>query len=203
MNNAKTYWKSIRKLQYLMNPQLQIPCVRTSIKNAGNAGKTQSNRSILPIQAARPSALLSQSIVEIEFVVQWGTLNFAFLLFTTLSPILNTRSISSAGYHYAERISCKTIETWKLQSVVSAPLENVSAPGADPGGRLGRSTPWKPTKVTLFTIILYNLKSSSCNIGQFCRPLFWHSSVVKFTSLSYIAKLLWDLTTKYCWNRPA
>jgi len=36
--------------------------------------------------------------------------------------------VSSAGCHYSERISCKITETWKLQSVVLPPLENVSTP---------------------------------------------------------------------------
>jgi len=54
MTNAKIYWKNIRKLQYLINPQYQIPCVRISMKNVGNAGKTQSNRLTLPTKAGRP-----------------------------------------------------------------------------------------------------------------------------------------------------
>ena len=37
-------------------------------------------------------------------------------------------SISSGECHHAERISCKMTDTWKLQSVVSPPLENVSTP---------------------------------------------------------------------------
>jgi len=90
--------------------------------------------------------------------------------------------ISSAGSHYAERISCKITETLNFQSVVSAPLENVSAPGADPGGRLGRSASLKPTKATLFIIILYDLRNKIRNIRLFCRPLFWHSSAVRLTS---------------------
>jgi len=36
--------------------------------------------------------------------------------------------ISSAGCHHAECISSKISVTWKLQSVVSLPLENVSKP---------------------------------------------------------------------------
>jgi len=35
---------------------------------------------------------------------------------------------SSAGGHHAERISCKVTWSWKLQYVISSPLENVAAP---------------------------------------------------------------------------
>jgi len=48
--------------------------------------------------------------------------------------------------------------------------------------RLGRSPPLKPTKVTLFTMILYNTENSIRDIRPFCRPLFCHSSVAKHTS---------------------
>ena len=44
----------IRKLQYLINPQHQIPCIRISMNNVGNTGKTQSNSLTLPTQAGRP-----------------------------------------------------------------------------------------------------------------------------------------------------
>jgi len=72
--------------------------------------------------------------------------------------------------------------------------------GADPGtGRLGRSPSLKPTKITLFTMILHNSEnniskpnpSKSLVMFQFptvrdlrtlCRTLFYHSSVVKYTS---------------------
>jgi len=69
----------------------------------------------------------------------------------------------------------------------------------DQGGRLGRSPPLKLTKVTLFTMILYNARNnmskpipnkslvifelSHCSrIRSFCRPLFCHSSVVEYNS---------------------
>jgi len=42
--------------------------------------------------------------------------------------------------------------------------------------------PLKPTKVTSFTTILYNLKNSIRDMKPFCRPLFCHSSVVDYTS---------------------
>ena len=57
--------------------------------------------------------------------------------------------------------------------------------GLWPRGRSsgGRSLPLKPTKVTLFKIILCNSKNSVCDIRWFCRPLFYHSNVVKCTSI--------------------
>jgi len=76
-----------------------------------------------------------------------------------------------------------------------APISN-----GGPGTR-GRSLPLKPTKVTLLNIILYNLENNilkpipNISFGQcsiylfvrdmrpFCRPLFCHSSVVKYVSL--------------------
>ena len=50
-------------------------------------------------------------------------------------------------------------------------------------GRLG----WSPSflnlaKVTFFTMILYNSENSIRNIRSLCRPLFCHSSVVKYTA---------------------
>ena len=53
--------------------------------------------------------------------------------------------------------------------------------------RLG-TTALKLSKVTLFTMVLYNLENSIHDIRPFGRPLFCHSSVVKYSS---------DLTTKY------
>jgi len=74
--------------------------------------------------------------------------------------------------------------------------------GADPGG-LGRSPPLKPTKVTLFAMIFHNAEINIRDVRSFCRPLFCYSSVIEvyFFPLT-IAKALWDLTTKYYWNRP-
>jgi len=42
--------------------------------------------------------------------------------------------------------------------------------------------PLNPTKVSLFTMILYNSENNIRDIRPFCRPLFCHSSVVKYTS---------------------
>jgi len=55
---------------------------------------------------------------------------------------------------------------------------------ADPEGRLRRSpSPLKSTKLTLLTkIFCYLANNSIPDIRQFCRPLFCHSSVVKYTS---------------------
>jgi len=50
---------------------------------------------------------------------------------------------------------------------------------ADPGGAI---SPLKPKKVTFFTMILYNSENNLCDSRPFCRPLFCHNSVVKYTS---------------------
>jgi len=76
--------------------------------------------------------------------------------------------------------------------------------GSDPGGgRLGRSLPLAPKNVTLFTMFFYNSENSIRDIRLFCRPLFCHSSVVKYTSSLLQQRSRYDawLTTKYCWNR--
>jgi len=54
-------------------------------------------------------------------------------------------------------------------------------PYSTSGEQLGRSFPLKPTKVTLFTMILYNSETNVGAIRPFCHPLFCHSSVVKYT----------------------
>jgi len=48
------------------------------------------------------------------------------------------------------------------------------------GGR--RSPSLKPSKVTLFTMILNDSENSICDIRPFCHPLFYHSSVAKSAS---------------------
>jgi len=46
--------------------------------------------------------------------------------------------------------------------------------GSDQGGSRGRAiVPQKPTKVNLFTMILYNSENSICDIKPFSRPLFF------------------------------
>jgi len=49
-------------------------------------------------------------------------------------------------------------------------------------GWLGRSPPPKPTQVTLFTMVFYNLENSIGDIEPFCCPLFCHNSVAKYPS---------------------
>jgi len=62
-------------------------------------------------------------------------------------------------------------------------MENSAYARVDPGGgAIGAIAPLKPTKATFFTIILYNSATSICDIKPFCRPLFCHSSVKKYTS---------------------
>jgi len=71
-----------------------------------------------------------------------------------------------------------------IASTCSANLYDTSRhkPGADPGavGNWGDRS-LKPTKVTLFTIILYNSENNICDARPFCRPLFCHRSAVKYT----------------------
>ena len=56
-------------------------------------------------------------------------------------------------------------------------------PAAYPSiGAIGAISPLKPTKVNLFTMILYNSQNSIRYIRPCCRPLFCHGSVVKCTS---------------------
>jgi len=52
------------------------------------------------------------------------------------------------------------------------------------GGCTGgdRLSPLKHKKVTLFKMILYNAENNIRDIRPFCRPLFCHRSVVKYTS---------------------
>jgi len=49
-------------------------------------------------------------------------------------------------------------------------------------GAIAPIAPLKPMKVTSFTMILHNSENSIRDIRPFCRQLFCHSSVVKYTS---------------------
>jgi len=48
-------------------------------------------------------------------------------------------------------------------------------------GAVGAIAPLKPTKVTFFTMILFNSENNIRDVRPFCRPLFCHSRVVKYT----------------------
>jgi len=61
--------------------------------------------------------------------------------------------------------------------VVSKKSE-LSPSGADPGGDWAIAS-LKPTKVTLFTLILYNFQKNIRDIRPFCRLLFCHSTAVR------------------------
>jgi len=65
-----------------------------------------------------------------------------------------------------------------------------ASPEADPGEAIGviAPTPLKPTKVTLYATILHNSENSIRDIRSFCRPMFCHSSIVKYTYLSCRSK---------------
>jgi len=53
-------------------------------------------------------------------------------------------------------------------------------------------------------MISYNSENNFRDGSPFCHPFFGHSIVVNYASslLQSVGKLLWDLTTKYFWNRP-
>jgi len=80
-------------------------------------------------------------------------------------------------------------------------LQEIGQRGVDLRGAIGEIASLKPKKVTSFTIFLYNSENNIRDIRPFCRLLFCHCSVLYFISLT-VAKLLWDLTTKYYWNPP-
>jgi len=61
-------------------------------------------------------------------------------------------------------------------------FRSAAAGRADPWETIGAIAPQKPTKIALFTAILYISEDSICDIRLFFRPLFCHSSVVKYTS---------------------
>jgi len=96
--------------------------------------------------------------------------------------------------------------TWNMQSrsiSKDAPtIVNTWNQGRIRGGNWGNRPPLKPKKVTLFTMILCISESNICDIRQFCRPLFCHSSFIKYTSSLLQYRSCWDWTTKYYWNRP-
>jgi len=74
--------------------------------------------------------------------------------------------------------------TWALGSLsllsirVDSLVTNVEAPGE----ATGTIAPIKPAKVTLSTIIFYNPENNIRDTRPFFRPLFCHSSVVKYIS---------------------
>ena len=95
-------------------------------------------------------------------------------------------------------ISLKLLHNNKHQFIAN--LYQQDACGWGRGGCRGqRSPPLKPAQVTLFTMILYNSENNIRDI----RPFVWsqHCCEVCFISL-IVGKSLWDLTTKYFWNRP-
>ena len=66
--------------------------------------------------------------------------------------------------------------------------------GGSRGGAIGAIKPLKPTKVSLFTMILYN-SVNSIRDRSFCQPLFCHDSFVKYTS-----SLLQEWTRNDAWS---
>ena len=80
------------------------------------------------------------------------------------------------------------IQKYVAKSANNFPYSHPSMPGTrlekpqEGADSVGRSPFLKPTKVTLFTVILHISENSIRDIRQFWRPLFFHSSVVKYTS---------------------
>ena len=80
---------------------------------------------------------------------------------------------------------------------------NLPKSGRIQGGNRGDRPPTTYGSITLFTMIFYNSNNNIRDIRLFCRPLFCHSSVCEVYPIPLtVAMPLWDLTTKYCWNRP-
>jgi len=77
-----------------------------------------------------------------------------------------------------------------------------SGQGRIQGGTIRAIAPPKPTKVTLFTLIFYNSENSIRDVRPFCRRFLWQQCCHVYFIPVTIAKPLWDLTTKYYWNRP-
>jgi len=87
----------------------------------------------------------------------------------------------------AEALSAPTHTHWFRASWCSLIKESAfltisfrGIQGRIQGGDWG--APLIPAKVTFFTMILHNSENSIYDIRPFCRPLFCHSSVVKYTS---------------------
>ena len=79
----------------------------------------------------------------------------------------------------AEHVNCMLVGSARSSSKISSFLRlrlHVSWQGWVQEGD------WSyPTKVTFFTMILHNAGNSIRVIRSFCRPLFYHNSVVKYT----------------------
>jgi len=82
-------------------------------------------------------------------------------------------------YHYFKRfpLGFDVLRANKNMKVVTKESNSASNQGRIQEGAI---VPLKLTKVTLFTIILYNSENS--DIRPFCSPLLCHSSVVQYTS---------------------
>jgi len=97
-------------------------------------------------------------------------------------------------------------ESWKIKNGINEVNLNLLPPdpprGVSMGGDWSDHLPLKPTKITLFTMMLYNLESSIRDIRTLCRPLFVTAVLWSIVHPSYRSEGLWDLTTQFYWNRP-
>jgi len=91
--------------------------------------------------------------------------------------------------------------TWALGSLSLPSIheDSLVTNGADPGGEIWATTPLKPAKVTLFTIIFYNPGNNNRDIRQSV-VLSQQFCEVYFISLT-VAKPSWDLTSTYYRSR--
>ena len=107
----------------------------------------------------------------------WGLwIIICFMMNSNRSPGMVLVNLSSST-HYLKMLKSSIVNSWITRSLKRPPLcwlSTVYGPGADPGGRLGRSPRLKPTKVTLFTMISYNSEKSTRDTMLFCLTLFGH-----------------------------
>jgi len=91
-------------------------------------------------------------------------------------PCKDSIAVCNVGYFMI--ISMKSVQHRAQKTSL---CQHVSK-GESRRGRLGQSPPLKPKKVTLFSIILYNLENKIRDIKPLRRLLFCHNSFVKHIS---------------------
>jgi len=126
---------------------------------------------VLSLKVAKPftSWSLPQRAVSLHRIFRW-----------------QAREVLSCS---AEHVNCMLVGSARTFSKISSFLRwsrHVSYQGWIQGGDWGDCLLLNPTKVTFFTMILYNAGNSICVIRLFCRPLFCHNSVVKVTFFTMI-----------------
>jgi len=103
-------------------------------------------------------------------------------LFVTLSDLNKTSNRATTHTYKMHEHWSVLLQEWYARATNAIQhFVHSTNTGADPGGG-GAIAPSKTYKVTLFTMILYNLDNSIRDIRPFCHPLFCHGSVVKYSS---------------------